>query len=545
MRIYQPLLFLALLAASASAAEPADPAQVAQTIDKLIEQPLAKANLQSAGPADDAEFLRRATLDLTGRIPTLEQVNAYLGNTNPGRRAQLIEELLASPAHAEHLARTWRELIAPDELPNDGNGGGLPVKQVAAFTQWLTTEFQANERWPRIVEKILLAQGAQPQAFYYALVGNVKGEATPEGAARGIAANFLGVQIHCAECHNDPFKAWKQSDFWGAAAFFSGTRGGMGRLEEKAYDGNSNTNVPKTKQNPPGPKIQGPAIAVPKTALKNVGAIYPARFLDGQVFADDKPQQLRPVFVKWAAALDNPYFGPAFVNRLWNHFFARGLVEPVDDFRPDNPASHPELLDLLTREFRASGGDVRHLIRCIVLTRAYQRTSRTAGLKNPEETLRLFGRMRLKVQSAEVLYDSLKIALAEKEIDLRTVDGKPRNVGAVEAALVRDAQYEFVKLFRTNKYDAADFTHDIPQMLALLNHPRLHTGGQVVPKLLAEKLSADDAVMRLYLTALARRPSAVELTEAKAFAAVCNDPRLAYNELLWSLICRSEFLLIR
>ena len=188
---------------------------------------------------------------------------------------------------------------------------------------------------------------------------------------------------------------------------------------------------------------------------------------------------LRPALLDWLTAKDNPYFARAFVNRTWSYFFNRGIVHPVDDLRELNPPSHPHVLDLLEQQFKASGYDVKHIVRCICNSAAYQRTSRPAAGESESRgaaLVREFGRMPVRVMNADVLYESLKQVYGDPKLDLRSVDPKDGNTNG-ESAAVGDEYLEFQRKFCTNEEDAADFTHGIPQVLAMLNHPRLLAGG--------------------------------------------------------------------
>jgi hypothetical protein len=338
----------------------------------------------------------------------------------------------------------------------------------------------------------------------------------------------MGVQIQCAECHNDPFKQWKQADFWGIAAFFRNMSGNAG------FEA-GNISIKETVSN----EAQ---VAIPKEAFKNAGKIIPAKFMDNSAFKPQADELLRSAFADWLTARTNPYFARAFVNRTWAYFLGRGIVQPVDDFRNDNPPSHPALLQQLTEEFVASNFDIRHLIRCLTNSRAYQRTSQPAREKSAE-TLAAFGHMPVKVMSADMLYDSLSLAFNEDALDLRLYDAREVS-GLGMSTPVGTAYDEFVKLFATNKEDATDFTHGIPQMLALLNHPRLRSGGKAVDALLKAKVGPEKAVETLYLSTLSRRPTTDELKEAQAFIAKCKDQRRAYKGVLWMLVNRSDFLLV-
>jgi hypothetical protein len=262
-----------------------------------------------------------------------------------------------------------------------------------------------------------------------------------------------------------------------------------------------------------------------------------------------KGDALRPALAEWLTAKDNPYFARAFANRLWFYFFARGIVNPVDDFRELNPPSHPGLMKLLANEFADSGFDVKHLVRCICNSEAYQRTSRVAPGANEQTVSALtanFGRMPLRVMTADVLLDSLKLAYGDPKLDLRAIDPKDGNASG-ESAPVAEPYLEFLRRFGTNEDDATDFTHGIPQMLSMINHPRLLAGSKALDaKLKAKPASgADEVVEFLYLSTLSRRPTAGEKAAADRYLKKAPDAAKGYNGVLWMLVNRTEYLLVR
>lgn len=510
------------------------PREVAAAIDQHLNKGLQALKLTPAPASDDAEFLRRLYLDLTGRVPTAEQAVAFLDSKAADKRAQLIDTLLATPQFGEQLGRTWRDWICPPELPSDGNGGAQPHKEAQNLGKWLGERFAAGASWDKITREILTVDGDiknQPQVIFFGLVGD-GGKLTPDGSARAVASLFMGVQLQCAQCHDDPYRAWAQKDHWALAAFFSRINGGFNKVSEAMPKG-AGKNV---------------TITIPKTAFKNSGQNVPAAFLGGKTFSLDKDEALRPHLVDWLTARDNPFFGQAFANRMWFYFFARGIVNPVDDFRELNPPTHPGLMKLLANEFSASGFDVKHLIRCICNSDAYQRTSRVAA-GTPEQTVAAltaaYGRMPLRVMTADALYDSLKLAYGDPKLDLRTIDSKDNTAG--QSAPIADAYLEFLRRFGTNKEDATDFTHGIPQMLTMINHPRLLSGSKALDafRKTTPTPSVEKTVEWLYLSTLSRRPSAQELAEAQRYLQRTDNGSAGYVGVLWMLVNRSEYLLVR
>jgi hypothetical protein len=291
-------------------------------------------------------------------------------------------------------------------------------------------------------------------------------------------------------------------------------------------------------------------IVIPKSAFKNAGNLVQAAFLKGPTYQPENDAPLRPKLVEWLTARDNPYFSQAFANRTWFYFFNRGIVHPVDDFRALNPPSHPGLMKLLANEFSASGFDVRHLVRCICNSAAYQRTSRVAAGTDEGTTAaqsHAFARMPLRVMTADMLFDSLKQAYGDPKLDLRAIDPKDGNTNG-ESAPVGDVYLEFLRRFGTNEDDASDFTHGIPQMLAMINHPRLLAGSKACDDFRTKTMptpTPEQTVEWLYLTTLSRRPTKEESAEAVAFQARAESAASGWSGILWMLVNRSEFLLIR
>jgi len=509
-----------------------EPHDVAEAIDKHVNQFLASAKLQPAPPGDDTEFLRRIYLDLAGRVPTAGQAAEFLDGKQPDKRTTLIDSLLATPEFGQQFGRTWRDWICPPELPSTGNAGTQPYQEAREFGDWMGKKFAAGESWDRITRDILTAQGEiknNPQIIFYGLVGQ-GGKTTPDGTARAVTSIFMGVQLQCAQCHDDPYRDWSQQEHWALAAFFGRFEGDFEKIE-----------VGK------GPSEQPGEITIPSSSFRNVGATVPAAFLRGDVLQAKDGKDLRVPLVEWLTAKDNPYFARAFANRLWFQFFSRGIVNPVDDFRVLNPPSHPGLMKLLASEFAASGYDVKHLVRCICYSQAYQRTSRMDPGTDDfvRDTLTTaFGRMPMRVMTADMLYDSLKLAYGESELDLRS-GGKVNTTGM--AATVGDAYLEFQRRFGTNEEDSTDFTHGIAQMLTMINHPRLLEGSKALDEFLKNSSDALPAqvIEWLYLSTLSRRPSDEEASEAIEYVGQFPDVTRAYSGVLWMLVNRSEYILIR
>lgn len=497
-------------------------AALVKLIDADIDEGLKKEKASLSPQTDDAEFLRRVYLDFTGRIPTIDQARAFLDSKSPKKRAELIDELLESPNFSNQLATEWSRLITAEE---PGLRDGLE--------KWLAKEFQSKRPWNEIVREMLLAVGKGPETAF--IMSNVENKMPqPEKLTGSAARLFLGVQLQCAECHNHPFTSLKQTDFWGLAAFFAKTK-----VATKATPmGVAEISVPTPKGKE---KIAGAAIVIPTSAGRAAGKIVGAKFLMGDSPALDADSAFRPALADWMTAAKNPYLAPAFVNRVWAHLFGVGLVNPIDDLNEDNPPSHPEILDALADEFRASNFDVRRLFRIIASTNAYQRGSRKPTTGEDREIP--YARMRLKVMSAESLYDSLVLATGMPAIKIQL--SGPAAGGGRATAPVKDPREKFVRFFSTRDNDSysTDFTHGIPQALSLMNDPVFNQGSPLLEKF--RKESETTLLENLYLATLARRPSPEEIALVRDFLAKQPDPARGYIHVQWSLLNSPEFILIR
>jgi hypothetical protein len=512
-----------------------DPAAVARQIDQHIDARLAAEKISPSPPADDAEFIRRVYLDITGTIPPADKVAAFLGDPAADKRAKLIDELLASPQYGLHFADLWCDRI---------NVKDLPIYR-EPFIAWMSESLNANRGWDEIAYEMLTAGGqfsfvtrgkrlssTEPQALLVLMnteEGQGKGP-NPAWLAAESGRLLLGVQLQCAECHDHPFTpSWKQTDFWGLAALFSQFR--SERLQQGGL----------IWQEPVAAASEPVNIVIPPTALKNIGQEVPARLLGAEhEFRPGDSEVLRQALARWITAPENPYFAQATANRLWAHVFGRGLVNPVDDLRPDNPASHPEILDLLAAECRRSHFDQQHLIRCLCLSAAYQRTSAPTG--ENEQDSDLYSHMAVKVISPCVLYDSLRAATGWSELKV----GLPERKTKLTVASTFTPREVFVDFFRSSQGEDADplyNSHGIPQALKLMNAPLLNSIAPTVERLAATTPSRDEAIEQLYLTALARRPSAEETKLMAEFLDQRADATATdgYGAVLWVLINSAEF----
>jgi hypothetical protein len=550
---------------SAPAGSTRDPLPVAARIDREIDRRLGEAKIPASPQADDAEFIRRLSLDVRGRIPTAERTTAFLADGDPLKRQKLIDEFLAESAYGEHFGTVWYHRMAK---PTMDNRQLLSMK----FRDWLAERFNRNEAWDAIVRDILTASGDRDQnpavVFYLAHAeGNGRREIVPARVNASASHLFLGVKLECCECHDHMFdQSLKQTDFWGMAAFFTTMQAeNAGRLDAGA---------PGVKEVVPsaaiaeraakaGAKLKALGKVAPKAAEKAAkaaekiaakaaaakgAAVIPdtngktvqARFLHGETPKLAGKSEYRPILAKWLTAPENPYFAKAMVNKVWANFFGRGIVNPIDDMRADSPNTHPELLDALAAEFTASGFDVKHLIRCICNSTAYQRTSRPLPENRADDEL--YSHMKLKVMSADMLYDSLTTVLAREPAAQGRLAAK---IKAKAKAGPRTPREEFRNFFHAEVDDDAgvveDYTHGIPQVLRLMNSQSLGDTKAVVARLAKANDSPEKVIEALYLRVLSRRPTADESERMIKYVAA-GDAAKGYGDALWVLINSSEFL---
>jgi len=501
-----PAIVAAVVGREARAGEP-NPGELAALIDRHIDTRLEAEGVRPAEPASDAEFLRRVYLDLHGVIPTADQATTFLADTDPTKRARLIDTLLASSQYGAYLGDIWQAyLVSP--LADD-----YRVRS-ERFRQWLADRFN-TKTWDRIASELLAATGKLDEnpAVIYLVEGRLP-RTVPD--LTDIASRYLlGVRLNCAQCHDHPFVKWTQQDYWGMAAFF--------------------TQV----QTPGKPKLvyqvgvkDYPEITL--ASLKDGGMIdgfqlRPPTFLGGEELGAAKGTTNRAALAEWMTSPKNPYFARAMVNRTWWRLFGRGIVRPVDDMHAANPPSHPELLELLSRRFVESGFDLKFLTLAIVSSHAYQRTSRAGD--GPDKQAALFGRMSVKMLSAGQLYDSLATAF-----------GPPAREGGAKAR--SDTRPDFVQFFSDDgDPDPTAYRRGIPHLLRQMNSGQF--AGRNVAALAARVAkpgrSPDDVAADLFLTILSRRPTADEQRLFRDHVTRSDSVDAASRELAWALMMTSEF----
>lgn len=508
------LLFLLSACVPLKAAEPDDATALATRIDAAIQARWQKRGVVPAAAASDAEFLRRASLHIGGCIPEVATTRRFLADPSPDKRRQLVDHLLDSAGYVVNYSHFWRKAMLPEA------GADRQAAQYGpGFEAWLRQELTDNTSYDVLVRSILTAspaadRRARDTAGVAAFRQSRQNEA-PE-LATATARVFLGVRIDCAQCHDHPFDTWKQDDFWSMAAFFTGIR-----FTAAAFEGT---------------EFRGPTIAIPdqdRTAT--------ATFLDGtrpDWAADTSTSQ---VMAEWVTSPGNPYFARATVNRLWGYFFGRGLVDPVDDFSAANPASHPELLDLLAAEFVAHQYDLKFLIRAITASQAYQLSSvQSDPAQNDPQ---LFAVMPVQWLSPEQISDSFALATGT-----RRQFTPYRGLISIQSG----GSVTLESLFGEDGRSPTEREVTILQALALMNGndttraTNLRTSRTLAAVADAPFLNNGQKIETLFLAALSRLPTDRERERLTAYVesgGPAQEPHKALEDVFWSLLNSSEFLL--
>ncbi|MBA4065351.1 MAG: hypothetical protein C0501_16895 [Isosphaera sp.] len=491
-----------------------DAAALARLIDAEVAKELAAAKVDASPRCSDEEFLRRACLDITGVIPTADKAREFLDSKDPDKRAKLLDELLADPHYGRRMADIWTAKLFPVD-----SGNRFVLKE--PLYKWFEGQFNANTPWDKLVTCLVAATGTVEEnpAVTYFLANRSVDKLTDT-----TAQHFMGIQLQCAQCHNHPFTSWKQTEYWGMATFYSKVRVDN---PKNANKGGDNTKIGVT---------EGAGRAKGKDFFPESAKTVPAKFLGGpEPSLGDAAY--RPALAKWMTSADNPFFAKAIVNRTWAHLFGRGFVNPVDDMLEENPASHPALLDALARHLGTAGGfDLKYLVKAVCLSDTYQRTAKPTPANKADKLL--FSHMTVKVLSPEQLYDSLAQVTGVGKAEPRAKgQGKGLPAGGRE---------RFVAFFLAGAEETSPVEYEagIPQALRLMNSAVMNNPA-AAKAVVGSAATPAEAVERIYLAALSRRPTAAETKDLTAYVASAGGPATGYADILWAVLNSSEFTLVR
>lgn len=532
-----PLLAIATATGDAPlrAAEP-----LRNVIDAHIEAAWKENEVQSAAPAGDAEFLRRVYLDLIGVIPTYEEAQGFLSDSDPAKREKVIDRLLDDPRFGTHQATVW-DLVYFGRKPENSR-----VSDRDGFRKWLAEQFNRNTPYNEWTLAILKAEGDTVEdgapTFLLQYAGNGK------SAAIGVSRLFLGMQLQCAECHDHPYEDFTQLDFYGLAAFYA-------RLQPVSLkDKNGKKNYAVGEKNLGEVMFTGPQI---KEKPGDKGSAVKPKFIHGAEIEEpelpkdfQEPRTLpngamppKPKFsrkdalAEWIVDPDNPYFTKAVANRVWSQFMGRGIVHPVDNLSELNPPSHPELWEHLTSELVAHGYDLKWLIREIVNTRAYQLSS--VGPDDRPDP-RWFEQAKVRPLIAEELAASIETGTRLPK--LKAAGGSDGGFGQIRSSLVRrfGEPLNGVGVYQGDVFENLHFANE-GYLQKYLYDP---ASNQLLADLLKSEASAEEKIEEMFLSVLSRQPNDAERAKYLAYVSQSDDPKeraALWGDAIWALLASGEF----
>jgi hypothetical protein len=482
-------------------------------IDDLVYAKLKKLRITPSELCDDATFIRRATLDTTGTLPTPEELKKFLAEESPAKREHLIESLLNRPEFADLWVMKFAELLQIRSRQDQ-----FSQKAALAYFDWLRDKMLANVPVDDIVRELLTASGStlsSPAANYYQVSTDTL------KLAENTAQAFMGMRIQCAQCHNHPFDRWTMNDYYSFANFFPqvGRKQGEDPREYIVYDRNEGD-------------------------VKHLvtGKPLPPKFLGAGQPEIKKGESRREVLAKWLASPQNPWFAKNLANIVWAHFLGKGIIDPVDDVRISNPASNPELLDALGAKFTEYGYDFKKLVRDICSSRTYQLSTRANETNAGDD--RNFAKAAVRRLRAEVLLDCISQVTETKD----KFAGIPKGAHAVQIPDGNTTGYFLTTFGRATRETVCScevkMEPNLSQALHLLNgttaEGKIKEGG-VVKALLKSGKKREDILEDLYLRALGRKPAEAERAKLTGFFGDPKTDEQVLNDLFWALLNAKEF----
>jgi len=500
-------------------------------IDKLVFERLEKLRIAPSDLCDDETFLRRVTLDLVARSPTVAEYEAFMADSSPDKRAKVIDALLATTEFADYQAGLWAERLRV--MGGNYAPQGTVVKAAQAFSVWIRDQFRANRPLDQFVAEMVTASGANissgPANLYTMLVHKPRPE--PKPLAADFSQLFLGVQIQCAECHNHPFDRWTMDDYYGFVSFFTGMRykPGVEPKEKRIYwdtaSGGAAIHPVDGKRRP----------------AKTLGTVEP-------VAIEGDP---RPALAAWLTAPDNEIFSQNLANRIWAQFLGRGLVEPVDDMRVSNPPTNAPLMDALANRLVELKFDLRAFVRDICNSRVYQLSGKPTP-SNAGDT-RQFSHAHLRRLRADVLLDSVVVVtgvprkLPNWPAGTKAIDFHPRSSGGTEGPNTGDPFFSTFGRSTRGTICACE-TKSNPTLSQAMHlavgdtvGDRLTNGG-VVKSLMEKTSSPEEIITALFIRTLSRKPTAAELAGFTEMVAGAEKGPAVYEDIFSSLFSSTEFM---
>ena len=459
----------------------------------------------------DEEFIRRVTLDVTGRLPTVEEYNAFLANVDPTKREKLVDELLTRKEFVEIWVMKWAELLTIRTTNQ------ISYKSMLLYYTWLQERVANNVPMNVMVQELLGSNGG---TFANAATNYYQNETNTLKVAENVAQVFMGMRMQCAQCHNHPFDRWTMDDYYSFAAFFSqiGRKRGEDPREIIVFNSGSGD-----VRHPVGNRVMAP------------------KFLGGET-PDVAGKDRRQVMANWLASDENPFFAQNLSNIVWAHFFGKGIIQEVDDVRVSNPPVNKELIDALSEKLRGYNYDFKKLVRDICTSRAYQLSTKTNETNEKDTTN--FSHATLRRMRAEVLLD----AITQVTTTSNKFPGLPSGARAVQIANGNTSTYFLTTFGRAKRETVCScevkMEPNLSQALHMLNGDTVNakiTQGGLVTTRLGEEVPHEKIIEEIYIRCMTRKPTEKELTNLMELVGQEENKQQALEDVFWALLNSREF----
>lgn len=490
-------------------------------IDRLVLDNLRQLNVLPSALSTDEEFLRRVTLDTLGRLPTPDEISRFVQESAPDKRSRIVNALLEKPEFADYRTLRLCDLLRVNPRKFGNGNGALSDRAATLFYEWIWKSVAENRPWDQFVKEVVSARGSTYQvgaANFYRVERNANDRMENIGQA------FLGVRMSCARCHKHPFDRWTTDDYWNFSALTGKVSQRGGKLLDELVITHANGAQTRNES------VNG----------KNRGKVAQATYLGEKDPAAESPDMVDSL-ADWVTRAKNPFFARATVNRLWSYYFAKGIVNPVDDMRATTPESVPGLLDALAAELVEHKYDIKHVIRLILNSRTYQLSAVPNESNQQDDTF--FSHYVPRPMPAPALLDMINQAAGATE----TFGSFPERTRAIQASLPPNNQ--FLNAFgQSHREFLADIDPklepNLVQTLLMINSPYIENkirAGKAVADVVKNTKTDPELVGTLYRRTFCRPPKPDE--EAKALGLLLSEPnrKEAAQDLLWALLSSREF----